>query len=170
MGYGTDEAMATYWASKGYAVADTTPAVLREIASVFVDGLGWRMAGAAAVSRFPGIPTEAGQEREWPRTGATDIYGRDLDPDTVPGAVERATYEAAFYEASNPGALNEAVRSDERVVREKFGSIEFQYADPSASKPVGLAPATPVVPFVMSILAPVMAGGANPYGITGIVA
>lgn len=170
MGYGTDEAMATYWASKGYDVAGITPAVLREIASAFVDGLGWRMAGKVAVPRFPGIPTAAGQEREWPRTGATDIYGRALDASTVPGAVERATYEAAFYEAVNPGALNEAVRSDERVVREKFGPVEFQYAEPGATKGAGLAESSPVIPAVMAILAPIMAGGSNPYGITGIVA
>jgi len=141
--------------------------VLREIGSGFVDGLGWRIAGGVAVSRFPGIPTEAGQEREWPRTGATDIYGRALASDTVPLAVEKATYEAAFYEASSPGALNQVTRADERVISAKAGPVDVKFADASSA---GSMPVNPVIPAVMAILFPVLVGGSNPYGITGVVA
>lgn len=168
MAYGNTTDAQTHWTAKGYAGTPTIAAL--SIASTFIDGLGWRMSGMVAISRFPGIPTDPDQEDQWPRTGATDIYGRTLASGAVPGAVIRATYEAAFYEVSNPGALNEAIRSDERVIREKFGSVEFQYAEPDKGQSVGLAPATPLIPAIMTILAPVMAGGSNPYGITGIVA
>lgn len=168
MAYGSVAEAQEYWSAKDYTGAPT--AALLSIGSTFVDGLGWRMNGKVAVSRFPGIPTGVDQDNEWPRTGAADIYGRELTSDVVPGAVLRATYEAAFYEASNPGALNEAIRADERVVREKFDSIEFQYASPSEGQSVGLAPATPLIPAILTILAPVLSGGSNPYGISGLVA
>ena len=168
MAYGNTTDAQAHWTAKGYAGTPTDATLA--VASTFIDGLGWRMAGKVAVSRFPGIPTGVDQEDQWPRTDATDIYGRDLASDVVPGAVLRATYEAAFYEDNNPGGLNEAIRSDERIVREKFDTIEFQYAEPETGQSAGLAPATPLIPAILTILAPVMAGGSNPYGITGIVA
>jgi hypothetical protein len=170
MSYGSNADMQAFWVSHGRsAPAGADLDALRAIASVFVDGLGWRMAASGVpVSRFPGAPTSATQEDQWPRTGAKDIYGNSLADDAVPGAVERATYEAAWYEANNAGALNEAIRSDERIVREKFGSIEFQYADPTGGP--GMAPTTPIIPAILTFLAPVLTGGTNPYGITGVVA
>lgn len=168
MAYGNTTDAQAFWTARGYS--GTPTAALLEVASAFVDGLGWRMTPAGVpASRFPGIPTDPAQTEQWPRTGAVDVYGRDLASDAVPDAVVRATYEAAHYEADNPGALNAAIRSDERVVREKFGSVEFQYAD-GGMQMAGIAPTTPVIPAVMSILAPVLSGGGNPYGITGIVA
>jgi len=168
MAYGSIIDAQAHWTAKGYAGTPTDARLA--VASAFVDGLGWRMAGKVAVSRFPGIPTDPDQEEQWPRVGASDIYGRDLASDAVPGVILRATYEAAFYELTNPGGLNQAVLSDERVVREKFGSVEFQYADGTKGLMAGLTTSTPIIPVVMSMLAPVMAGGSNPYGITGIVA
>lgn len=169
MAYGNTTDGQAHWTARGYT-GTLTDAQL-EVASAFVDGLGWRMTKAGVpVSRFPGRPAVAGQDREWPRVGAVDSYGNALADDEVPGVVERATYEAAYYEAQNAGALNAAIRSDERVVREKFGPVEFQYAEPQGGQMVGVAPSTPVIPAVLSILAPVLTGGANPYGITGVVA
>ncbi|WP_422073896.1 DnaT-like ssDNA-binding protein [Tranquillimonas rosea] len=168
MAYGTTTDAQAYWTARGYDGTPTDAGL--EIASAFVDGLGWRMAASGVpVSRFPGKPASAAQEREWPRTGAADFYGNDLPDDTVPGAIERATYEAAWHESQNPGTLNLAIRSDERVVREKFGDIEFQYAE-SGTAGGGIAPTAPVIPAVLTILAPVLSGGSNPYGITGVVA
>lgn len=165
MFYGTVSGATTYWAERGYT-GTPTDQILRK-GSIFVDGLGWRMtASMAPVSRFPGIP--ASDVLQWPRLGAKDVYGREIDPTIVPQAVERATYEAAYQEAIAPGVLNAVIRSDERVVREKFGSVEFQYAD--GGEAPGMAATTPVIPTVMSILAPVLNGGDNIYGITGLVA
>lgn len=167
MAYGSTAEAQAHWTARGYDGAPTD--ALLEVASAFVDGLGWRVTSAGVpVSRFPGVPTDPDQAAQWPRTGATNVYGVDLASDTVPGPVLRATFEAAYYEASNPGALNAAIRSDERVVREKFGPVEFQYAEDDAGS--GIAPTTPIIPAVMTLLAPVLTGGANPYGITGIVA
>lgn len=167
MAYGSIIEAQDHWSARGYAGVPTD--ALLQVASAFVDGLGWRMTSAGVpVSRFPGAPTDPEQSEQWPRTGAANVYGVELASDTVPGPVLRATFEAAHYEFTNPGALNAAIRSDERVVREKFGPVEFQYAEDGAGS--GLAPTTPIIPTVMTLLAPVLTGGANPYGITGIVA
>jgi hypothetical protein len=83
--------------------------------------------------------------------------------------VERATYEAAFYEAQSAGSLNAAVRADQRVVREKFDVIEFQYSD-SSGPLSGVSGSAPIVPAVLTILAPLFTGGTSNFGITGVVA
>lgn len=168
MAYGNTTDGAAYWTARGYS--GTLTDALLEKASVFVDGLGWRMAGSGVpVSRFPGKPSSPSQVLQWPRTGAKDIYGNEIADDAVPGPVERATYEAAYYESQSAGALNAAVRADQRIVREKFDVIEFQYAEGQAPG-AGVAGSAPVIPAVMAVLAPVLTGGGNPYGITGLVA
>lgn len=123
------------------------------------------MVGDVPISRFPGQPTDPTQAEQWPRTNATDTYGNVLADDAVPAPVERAAYEAAFYEDQNPGGLNDTVRADQTVVREKFGSVEFQYAE-GRSKAAGMTSTAPVIPVVMTHLAPVLLGGANAYGVT----
>lgn len=45
------------------------------------------------------------QIREWPRTGAMDIYGYSLPSDSVPIEVINATYEAAAQNIISPGSL-----------------------------------------------------------------
>lgn len=46
------------------------------------------------------------QVREWPRTGAQDIYGYAISETAVPTEVVNATYEAAHRELDNPGSLS----------------------------------------------------------------
>lgn len=167
MAYGTTTDAQTYWTAQGYSGAPTD--ALLSVASVFVDSLGWRMTSAGTmVSRYPGQPASASQVNAWPRSGATDIYGNAIAGNVVPGAVERATYEAAYYELQNPGALNAAIRSDERVVQEKVGPLSVTYAEPKGE--IGMDIIRPIIPAVMTLLAPVLTGGSNPYGITGVVA
>lgn len=169
MPYGSTSACQAYWASKGYSGVPTD--ALLEAASVFVDGLGWRMtAHGVPVNRFPGQPASATQERSWPRTGATDAYGNAFDAGAVPLAIEHATYEAAHYESTKSGALNKAQRPDQRVTRKKIDVIEFQYADTQSNSASGISTTVPVIPAVMTLLAPLLSGGENPYGITGVVA
>lgn len=167
MAYGSTTDAQAHWTAKGYAGTPTD--ALLAVASGFVDGLGWRMAGKVAVSRFPGIPTDPDQEDQWPRTGASDIYGRELASDTVPGAVLRATYEAAFYELTNPGGLNQATRPDEMIASAKAGPVDIKYFESNDGGTVA-ASINPEIPAVMSALFPVLVGGSNPYGITGVVA
>jgi hypothetical protein len=168
--YGNSADCLFYWSSRGYS-GEPTEKLLRK-ASVFVDGLGWRLgAGHVPIPLYPGTPVEDTQDREWPRKGAVDVYGRVISPASVPGAVERATYEAAYYEYQAEGALNEAVRGDRKVVQEKFGDVSFTYATNNMRLTTpGIVQATPVIPAVMTILAPVLSGGRNSYGITGVVA
>jgi hypothetical protein len=159
-----------YWDARGYSGTPTKAGLV--IGSAYVDQLGWRIASTGVpVSRFPGTPTTTTQENEWPRTDATDVYGREFASDEVPACVEWATYEAAYYEQTNPGSLNVVVRTDQVISREKIDVIEFEYRDQgTASRMLGLSPSTPVIPAANAALAPVLTGGANPYGITGVVA
>ena len=172
MSYGTNDAMDTYWDARGYTVSGidaTEKTRLRTIASVYVDSIGWRTAPSGfPVSLFPGTPVSAVQERQWPREGAIDAYGNEVSPASVPGAVERATYEAAYYAGTNPGALNSAVRGDQRVTREKFDVVEFEY-DSSSMPLSGVSGNAPVIPAVATLLAPLLTGGSR-FGITGVVA
>ena len=66
-GYGDDDGFQAFLTANGYTLPDGAPAaaVLRQRGSVYVDG--------TYSLRFSGSPTGgAAQEREWPRTGATD--------------------------------------------------------------------------------------------------
>ena len=56
---------------------------------------------------FPGYKVgQREQEREWPRNGATDIYGYNVDPTVPPREIIYATYEAALRELASPGTLS----------------------------------------------------------------
>lgn len=56
---------------------------------------------------FPGLKVgQRAQVREWPRTGAQDIYGYAIDQTTVPVEVINATFEAAHRELDNAGSLS----------------------------------------------------------------
>lgn len=170
--YGTAVAGQAYWYSRGYSGTLDPELLLR--ASVFVDGIGWRMTKTGnIVPRFPGQPVSPTQERQWPRTGATDVYGNKIPDSSVPDAVVRATYEAAYHERQNPGSLNFTLRADEHISREVFGDVSFSYyfVSQQGTPQTGIMRTAPVVPAVMTEIAPLLlGGGSNPYGITGVVA
>ena len=172
MAYGALEDMKAHWDARGYdraSLDDAALDVLRLKGSIFVDGLGWRETGSGvSTPLFPGAPTMPAQERSWPRTGAADIYGEEIADDAVPGAVERATYEAAFHESEDAGALNRVHRADRVVVSERIDVISRSYQAPSPAS--GQPPTKPVIPAVMDELRTVMiGGGTNTYGITLLV-
>ena len=55
---------------------------------------------------FSGVKTGGrAQERQWPRTGATDKTGYEFGPSEMPQEVLSATYELAVLEAFAPGSL-----------------------------------------------------------------
>ncbi|MEL8055700.1 MAG: DnaT-like ssDNA-binding protein [Pseudomonadota bacterium] len=173
MAYGTDAAFTAYATARGVTLPDhqSSRDQLRAKATTFVDGLGWKVVAGVPVNRFPGKPTSATQLDAWPRTGATDTYGNEIASGSVPTAIENAAYEAAIFENASAGALNQSVRDDQRVVREKFDVIEFQYADSGAVGSSGqIASSVPVIPSVMTLLAPYLSGGSNGLGITAVVA
>lgn len=166
--YGTVVGGQSHWDDRGYSGTLTEPLLL--LGSVFVDSVGWRTTSSGTyVSRFPGQPTSSSQVREWPRTGATTVYGIEIDDATVPDAVVRAAYEAAWYEHENPGGLNQSLRSDQRVAKETFEGVSFSYYAAGRAT-IGVSPTTVIIPTVMNSLAQVLVDGGNPYGITGVVA
>lgn len=152
--YGTEEGFVAYVEAMGYDIA-TSPSeeivsgLLR--GSVYIDGKyrgrfsGWKTGGRS-------------QEREWPRTGATDTAGEEIADDEVPVEIERATYEAAFRELENPGSLMPDYVASERVESEKVGSLAVSYA---TSITMSAADAQPVIGMIDGILAPLIGGGAS---------
>jgi hypothetical protein len=121
-GYGDDAGFATWLTENGYAlpVGAPTLAVLRNRGAGYIDGVY----GA----RFTGIPTDGfAQERAWPRTGAY-AYGQPIGDSIIPDAVIKASYAAAWQEASSPGSLSASGSEASRVKREKVeGAVEVEY-------------------------------------------
>lgn len=138
MNYGTLEGALAYHTARGNAawLADEvtdqqrTAALVR--ASAWIDG--------EYGARFPGTKTGGrSQQLAWPRTDAADTDGSEIEEDEVPFEIENGTYEAALRELAAPGSLSPDFVATERVLREKVGDLEVQYADasdPGASKPV----------------------------------
>jgi hypothetical protein len=101
--YGSAEDFVTYHENRGRSIPGTWDDDYIEaallVASEYLDG----RFGAVWI----GTPTGGfEQERQWPRT---DAYIEDEDytfaDDVVPDRVEKATYEAAYREATTPGSL-----------------------------------------------------------------
>lgn len=118
------------WSAEGVTDPQRTAALVR--ASTWLDGeYGARFSGAKTGGRS--------QQLQWPRTGAMDAEDNEIEDDEVPFEVENAVYEAALRELANPGGLTPDIVGTERILREKVGDLETQYADaadPNAAKPV----------------------------------
>ncbi len=154
--YGTLADANQYHADRGntaWAGTDTakTAALIR--ASDYIDGrYRYQTAGGCWRSMFRGTKTDGrGQEREWPRTGATDSDGNAIPDNEVPVEVERATYEAALRELTEPGSLSPDYVAAGQVTRETVGPITVQYA--SGQSDGAMPPNRPVVTVVDDILA-----------------
>lgn len=166
--YGTVSEGQAWWDARGYAGVLTQPLLV--LGSAHVDSVGWKTnKKGAPIPLFPGTPTSPTQNWEWPRTGATDAYSREIADDEVPVGIQRAVYEAAWHEFQNPGELNISLRSDRHIAREQFGEVSFSYFVAGKEPlPSGLGPI--YIPSVIMHLSPYLGGGTNGYGITGIVA
>ncbi len=146
-GYGTDQQFTDWLAENGYELPADAPAVavLRNRGSAYVDG--------TYGSRFSGVPTDfLAQDRAWPRTGAC-AFGASLASDLIPLRVIHASFEAALQEARAPGSLSVVVTGSARVVREKVGDLEVQYANPGAD---AVLDAQPVLTVIEGLLAPLL--------------
>lgn len=157
--YGTLAGADTYNATRGRAEWADAPDQERAAALIrgsdYVDQRYRGQAGACDGPRFPG--RKAGgraQEREWPRSGATDRDGNIILINEVPREVEQATYEAAYRELLQPGSLSPDYVPSEQVSREKVGPIEVSYATSTDGDGV---PNRPVVTVIDEILGPVLA-------------
>lgn len=156
--YGTLEGADTYHAARGRAewgnasADDRTAALVR--GSDYIDQRYRGPVGECAGQSFPGTKTGGrAQEREWPRTGATDRSGNPIDWAEIPVEVERAAFEAALRELLQPGSLSPDYIASELVTREKVGPIDISYEGKVESG----VPNRPFVTVVDEILAPVLA-------------
>lgn len=144
-GYGDDAGLQAWLADNGYTlpVGAPLPAILRQRASTYVDGLYG--------SRFVGVPAGGfAQERAWPRSGAT-VYGSTIPDDVIPLPVIQASYAAALQEANEPGSLSVTVTAIGTIKREKTDVLETEYFAGSGDP---LANATPTLSAVEGLLAP----------------
>lgn len=144
-GYGTDDGLTAWLAANGYTMPEGAPqpAILRQRGSAYIDGLYG--------PRFSGYPTGGfEQERAWPRTSAY-FASSQIPVDSIPRAINEASYAAAYYEANNPGGLSAAVTAAGAVKREKVDVIEVEYFEGGGS---ALENATVVLSSVEGLLAP----------------
>lgn len=158
--YGSLEGAATYHAARGntaWADVDGESPDSPDDARSEALMRGSDYIDAKYGSRYPGLPTEGrGQDRPWPRTGATDKAGYEIADDEVPIEIEQATYEAALRELVEPGSLMPDYVAAERVRRERVeGAVEVEYSD----KFQGAAGVTPIVTLIAGILAPLLGTG-----------
>ena len=159
--YGTELAADTYHSDRGNAAwgsatsAEKLAALVR--ASDYIDGRYMRrLSTGAYTSMFPGIPTGGrAQDREWPRTGASDGYGKAIDANTVPVEVENATYAAALRELATPNSLAPDFTASALVSEEAVGPLKVKYADMQKTGDMG-TPNRPMLPEVDEILAPIL--------------
>jgi len=149
-GYGTDELFAAWLATNGYALpaGAAASAILRQRGSDYIDNLYG--------PRFSGSPTDGfDQERAWPRTGAT-AHCSEIPITTIPAAIPRASYYAAYQEATSPGSLSVAVTGSARVKRKKIGQLEKEFFEGSGDT---VLDATPLLSSVEGLLAPYLRQG-----------
>lgn len=146
-GYGTDEGFTAWLTLNGFSLpgAAPEPATLRQRGSDYLDGL--------YEARFIGVRTDPlNQERAWPRTGAV-VQKVAIPSDTIPGAIERASYAAALYEAQNPGRLAVSATTAGALKRKKVDVIEKEYFEGTGD---AVADATLRLSSVEGLLAPFM--------------
>lgn len=167
--YGSAAEFATYCEERGYDISALSGTSAQEQqlrrASAYVDGLGYEYLGnKRRVVLWSGQPLTATQEREWPRTGATDVYGNAIASAAVPTRIEHATYEAAFALVSGVD-LNRSQAADQVVTREKIDVLERQFAEP---KDRAAMDTRPVIPAVADLIAPLI-NNVNSFGITQVI-
>lgn len=140
-------------ANAGWTGSDVDKLAALQRGTDFVDGrYRYQTAGGCWRSMFRGTKTGGrAQAREWPRTGASDSDGNAIPDNEVPSEVERATYEAALRELTEPGSLSPDYVSAGQVTRETVGPITVQYA--SGQSDGAMTPNRPVVTGVDDILA-----------------
>lgn len=150
-GYGDNEGFTAYATAAGYVLpegaTDAQIAAARQRGSLVIDRYEPKFTG----TRVGGYA----QERAWPRTGASTAWGEGIASDSVPEAIVKASYEAAFLELTNPGSLSPVITGTSTVKRETVGPLEVEYAASTTMSIDDLvALATPVVTVIEGMLYP----------------
>lgn len=145
------------WSDVDYDDADRNAALL--VASVWLDG--------AYVKLFPGYRTSGrAQPREWPRSSAIDIYGNQIDANTVPLEIENATYEIAVRQLVSPGSLNADFVPGVAIKQASVeGAVSVTFAGAATAYDMQLQ-----IPALNSILYPILnTNAAISGGMSGLV-
>ena len=164
--YGTVDGADSYHLSAGtdtWTGTDAAKLAALVRASVYVDGLALRKrTNGSSYTMFSGVKALGrAQELAWPRIGAVDVDGSDIDSDVVPFEIEYATYEAALRELTTPGSLMPDYVPTTLIKREKVDVLETEYVAPTGDNPT-----SPVLGVVLSIIAPLLVKwGASDAGV-----
>lgn len=157
--YGSVAGANAYFTARGNAAwtgDDGAKLAALTVASDYIDGR-YRYQlypGGRWKSMFSGVRTAGyGQDREWPRTGATDGEDNAIPDGTTPTPIEYATYEAALIQLTSPGSLTPVYVSTSQVKREKVGPLEVEYVAASSINPLW-PPNMSVVPAIDMLVAP----------------
>jgi hypothetical protein len=114
-------------------------------------------------SSFSGFKIEQrAQVREWPRSGAIDVYGYAVSAESIPVEVENATYEAARRELASSGSLSVDFLPNKYKSAQVDGAVNVQYRifDNASEAQTRLQ-------IVDEILAPILTGRGMGSGVTG---
>ena len=98
--------------------------------------------------RWPGSIKVETQALAWPRDGAADNEGRDLE-DEVPALLKEATIEFARFLLANP--INASISSTDLLSAATVGELSVTFKDS--------APARAFLPYLDELLAPIVVGG-----------
>lgn len=114
-------------------------------------------------SSFSGFKIEQrAQLREWPRSGAIDIYGYAVSAESIPVEVEHGTYEAARRELTTRGSLSLDFSPNKYKSAQVDGAVNVEYRlFDSASE------AQTRLQIVDEILAPILTGRGMGSSVTG---
>jgi len=124
-GYGDDTGFAAWLADAGLTlpVGAPLPAVLRQRGSDYLDA-------TYAARLMCSVPTGGfDQERAWPRTGHM-VLGMAVGDADIPSAWVRASYRAAWREATTPGWATSSRDPSRMTKREKADVVEREFFEP----------------------------------------
>jgi len=113
-----------YCEERGYSQTHPHATVLAKglVASEWLD--------ARYASQFPGLKTGGrNQEREWPRTGASDKEGYAIDSTVVPKEIKYAAFEALRREVASPGTLAQDYTPSKYQSASVSGAVSVNYTN-----------------------------------------
>ena len=132
-GYGSDEDFEAWLDAQGLTLPEDPPALaaLRQRGSDYVDAT-YEMKLQCSNRTDP-----IDQERAWPRTGHM-LRGQAIASDAIPSGWVKASYRAAWLEATNPGWATNSVDPNRRTKREKADVLEREFFAASAEGATGI--------------------------------
>lgn len=123
--YGTASGFRTYLSARGLTATNSSDDA--KVNAKLLVSSEWLDAKYANL--FPGRRVLGrNQEREWPRNGASDIYGYSIPNNVIPTEVENATYEAAMREMNSPGGLSKDFTPSKYRRAAVSGAVSVEYA------------------------------------------